>query len=164
MGSRMESDSISSSLATSFASQPSTDVDLRRVIGDAVDLDRLGERDEAERPDDRPVCLDVSEREVEPPQLGPELHVDALDVEPAGGLNLGGKLSPLVAQPAAVEEDALPVRHEFTPQVLAPEPGNGIGVDHAVGYAIGLAQHREADDSTALVTYNPKGVRRMLPP
>jgi hypothetical protein len=50
------------------------------------------------------------------------------------------------------------------PQVLAPAPRHRVGLDRAVRDAVGLEQHREADDHSLRVANDTEGLGCRLPP
>jgi len=102
--------------------------------------------------------------DVHPPQRGPQRHVHALDVEPAGRLRRAWELAPLGVEPAPQPEGELALRQRMLAQV--PRPGlehRVTGDERAVQHAA-LEQDEEAGHGAVPITHDRERLRRVLPP
>ena len=123
-----------------------------------------GKQLEPERGHHRAVRGDVLDDRIDPPERRPHLHVDALDVEPAGGLDRRWRLAVIARQPGPAEQDALAAWHRMPPEMI-PAPGEEeILLDESMAHAVDLAHGVEAGDRIEPVAQDPEGLGREAPP
>ena len=150
--------------------QPAVDrrrpeVVLGRVIGNAVEVDSgVREQLEAEGADHRPVRLDIVDDRVDAPEARPHVHVQPLDVEPAGRLDRRRRLAEVARKPGSAEQDALTARHWILTKVLPAQREDRILLDESVAHPVDLAHHVETGDLIEPVPDDAERLGQESPP
>ena len=142
-----------------------TEIVLRGVVRNTIELDRVARKQfETQRAHHRAVRRDVLDDQIDAPECRPHLHVQALDVEPAGGLDRRWRLAVVARQPGPAVQDALAAWDGVSPEML-PAPGEEeILFDESVADAVDPADRVEAGDRIEPVTQDPEGLARPAPP